>query len=290
VTQPHLEARPAGRAASGRRPGPLRGPSARTYLLITLGEYLLGRGTSVWTQTVVDALGLVGFEEKAARQALTRSAAAGWLMSERAGRRVRWRLTAAGEEYLAAGKARLLASGPECDWDGDWLLLLTEVPEAHRRLRHRLRTTLGWVGFGSPSPGVWISPHPSHAEEAREVLRALGEDVHGTLLHARLDDPAERHRLVAQAWDIPDLDTRYRNFMDRFAAAQPRSPAGALAEMVHMVYEWRRLLLTDPGLPPALLPARWSGEQARKLLLDQHAVWYPLGRAWWQVRDSEWPG
>jgi phenylacetic acid degradation operon negative regulatory protein len=268
-------------------PGPPRGPSARTYLLIVLGEHLLGRDASAWTQTVVDALALVGFEEKAARQALTRSAAAGWLASERVGRRVRWRLTTAGEEYLAAGRARLLALGPECDWDGGWLILLTTVPDANRRLRHLLRTRLGWVGFGSPSPGVWISPHPSHAEEARQVLRSLGPDVQGTLLRARLDDPAERHGLVAQAWDLPDLDVRYQEFIDRFAAAHPPSPADALAEAVHMLYRWWRLLLADPGLPPALLPPGWSGEQARKLLLDQHAVWHSMGRTWWEARETD---
>jgi phenylacetic acid degradation operon negative regulatory protein len=82
------------------------------------------------------------------------------------------------------------------DWDGDWLVLVTTVPEHHRNLRHRLRTALGWAGFDSMAPGVWISPHPSHAPEVRQVLASLGEPVHGTLLRARLDNPAERHRVV----------------------------------------------------------------------------------------------
>lgn len=275
------EARPA-----ARRPGSVRGPSARAYLLIVLGEYALDRGGAAWTQTVVDALAMVGFEEKATRQALTRTAAAGLLTPHRAGRRTRWRITRAGHESLIAAKHRLFAPGPEPDWDGDWLILLTNVPEHHRNLRHQLRTALGWAGFGSLGPGVWISPHPTHATEARQVLDSLGEPVHGTLLHARLDDPDERHKLVTRAWDIPQLEARYQEFIDRFTATRPHSPGEVLAQLAHLVYQWRRLLLADPGLPPTLLPPDWSGERARHLLLDRHATWHRQAKTWWEAQEA----
>ncbi|HEV2778707.1 MAG TPA: PaaX family transcriptional regulator C-terminal domain-containing protein [Actinophytocola sp.] len=268
-------------------PGQVRGPSARAYLLIVLGEYAFDHGDAAWTHTIVDALALAGFEEKAARQALSRTAAAGLLTPQRTGRRTRWHITPAGRESLAAAKDRLFATGPESDWNGDWLILLTTVPEQHRNLRHRLRTTLGWAGFGSLGPGVWISPHPTHAAEARQVLDSLGEPVHGTLLHARLDDPGERHRLVTQAWDVADLDRQYRAFLDRFTPARPRTPGEALAQLAHLVYQWRRLLLADPGLPPTLLPPRWSGEQARRLLLTRHTRWLAHARTWWQAKETE---
>jgi phenylacetic acid degradation operon negative regulatory protein len=105
-------------------------------------------------------------------------------------------------------------------------------------------------------------------------------------LHARLDDPGERHRLVSQAWDLGDLDRQYRAFVDRFAPLQPYSPGETLAQLAHLVYQWRRLLLADPGLPPSLLPDRWSGEQARQLLLDHHARWRPVARDWWREREA----
>jgi phenylacetic acid degradation operon negative regulatory protein len=251
-----------------------------------LGQFVLDEDGRVWSQTLVAALGLVGFEERAARQALTRSQAAGWLAAERSGRRVRWHLTAEGRRTLLGGKARLFAPGPERDWDGDWLVLLTTVPERHRELRHQLRSSLGWAGFGSLSPGVWISPHPSHAEEARQVLRSLGSQVQGTLLHARLDDPTERQKLVTQAWDLPELAARYKVFVERFAKVDPRTPAEALAERTHLLYEWRRLVLVDPGLPPALLPPDWSGEQARRLLLERSAHLERPAQAWWQAREA----
>jgi phenylacetic acid degradation operon negative regulatory protein len=272
--------------ADGRRPGLVRGPSARAYLLIVLGEYALDGGAAAWTQTVVEALGLAGFEEKATRQALSRTAAAGHLEPRRIGRRTRWHITPAGQHSLTAAEHRLFATGPEQDWNGDWLILLTTVPERHRNLRHRLRVSLGWAGFGPLSPGVWLSPHPSRATEARQVLASLGEPVQGTLLHARLDDPAERHRLVTQAWDVDDLDQQYRAFVDLFAPVRPGSPGAALAELAHLIYQWRRLLLADPGLPPSLLPPQWVGDSARKLLLDRHRQWNRLAQAWWQERET----
>jgi phenylacetic acid degradation operon negative regulatory protein len=272
----------------GGRLAPARGPSARAYLLFVLGEYILEEDSAgAWTQTLLDALALLGFEERTARQALNRSAAAGWLVSRRSGRRARWLLTPAGREYIRAAKQRIFAPGPERDWTGDWLVVLTSLPGSSRALRHRLRTALGWAGFGSPAPDVWISPHPSHAKEAREVLASLGADVQATILHAQLDDPGERHRLVAQAWDVGDLDARYRAFMDELAAVQPGSPADAFTARLHMLYRWRRLLLADPGLPPMLLPLDWSGQQARRLMVDRYVAWQRLATEWWDAREKE---
>jgi phenylacetic acid degradation operon negative regulatory protein len=289
VTGQH-DARPGGErpAAGGQQLTPARGPSARAYLLFVLGDYVLSETSpGAWTQTLLDALALVGFEERAARQALTRSAAAGWLISQRSGRRARWQLTPAGRDYIGAAKRRVFAPGPERDWNGDWLVVLTTLPENNRPLRHRLRSALGWAGFGSPSPGVWISPHPSHAKEARDVLASLGNDVRATILHAQLDDPAERHRLVAQAWDVAELDARYHAFMDTLAAVNPVTPADAFAARLHLLYRWRRLLLADPGLPPMLLPLDWSGEQARRLMVDRYVAWQRLATEWWDTHQVD---
>lgn len=278
---------PGGGGGSWRRSAPARGPSARAYLLIALGEYLLDCPESrAWTQTLIDALALLGFEERAARQAVTRTAAAGWLASGRSGRRMRWQLTPSGRGYLTAARERLFAPGPERDWDGDWLVLLVTTPENQRKLRHRLRTSLEWVGFGSPGPDVWLSPHPSHASEARQVIDALGADVQATILHARLDDPGDRHRLVAQAWDVGKLDTNYRAFIGQWTEADPASPDEVFVQRMHLVYQWRLLMLADPGLPSALLPPDWSGERARQLMLERHAIWQPLASKWWDARDA----
>ena len=85
--------------------------SARSLLMTLLGEYVLPGERSPWTSTIVEALNTDGVEEKAARQALARTAADGWITSERDGRRVRWTLTHEGRQLLTEGAERIFSFG-----------------------------------------------------------------------------------------------------------------------------------------------------------------------------------
>jgi phenylacetic acid degradation operon negative regulatory protein len=255
--------------------------SARSLLLTVLGEFVLPTGEPVWTQTLLDALGAVGVEEKSARQALARTAADDVVVSERAGRRVRWSLTPSGRRLLSEGAARIYAHGtPRPPWDGRWLVLVVSVPEAQRALRHQLRTQLAWAGLGSPAPGVWVCPDAERVGEAHRALSDVGLDesalvvVGGT--HGGLSDA----ELVAQAWDLRDLEARYAEFADRFAALEPdpADPVAVLAAQVRLVDAWRRFPFLDPQLPAELLPAGWAGARAAEVFHRRHEQWAPVAR------------
>ena len=60
--------------------------SARSVLFTVLGELVLRTGGEAWTSAFIDVFGRLGVEEKAARQALMRTAADSWLSPERVGR------------------------------------------------------------------------------------------------------------------------------------------------------------------------------------------------------------
>jgi phenylacetic acid degradation operon negative regulatory protein len=255
--------------------------SARSLLLTVLGEFVLPSGEPVWTQTLLDALGAVGVEEKSARQALARTAADDVLVSERSGRRVRWSLTASGRRLLSEGAERIYAHGaPRAPWDGRWLLLVVSVPEAQRALRHQLRTQLAWAGLGSPAPGVWVCPDAGRLPEAHRALDDVGLDetalvvVGGT--HGGLSDA----ELVAQAWDLRDLEARYADFVERFAGLEPDpdDPAAVLGAQVRLVDAWRRFPFLDPQLPAELLPAGWVGARAAEVFHRRHGQWAPAAR------------
>src|SRR6202451_342491 len=81
--------------------------SARSLLFTVLGEFVLPSGGSAWTSAFIDVLGRLGVEEKACRQALMRTAADGWLIADRAGRRASWRLTGQGVHLLTEGTDRI---------------------------------------------------------------------------------------------------------------------------------------------------------------------------------------
>src|SRR5690348_4182334 len=148
--------------------------SARSLLLTVLGEFVLPAGRPVWTSALLDLLADLDVAEKAARQAIMRSADSGWIESSRIGRETRWSLTPVGTVLLREGTERIygFAAGGE-PWDGRWLVLTVGVPENNRPLRQRLRTRLGWAGFGSAAPGVWVTPRVDREAAASRVLQEL---------------------------------------------------------------------------------------------------------------------
>jgi phenylacetic acid degradation operon negative regulatory protein len=257
--------------------------SARGLLLTVLGELVLTAGGAAWTSAFIDVLGRLGVEEKAARQALMRTAADGWLRSGRDGRRTRWSLTADGERLLTEGTARIYGfTAAMPDWDGRWLVVLARTPESDRPVRHLLRTRLTWAGLGSPAPGVWVSPHTDRATEVGAVLAAAGlRDAHVFLgPHA---GPGAAADLVRQAWDLAAVDRAYAAFRADFAAATARDPLARLLELVHA---WRRFPAVDPALPPELLPPGWNGAQAAALFHRRHAAWAPAATAAWATLNA----
>jgi phenylacetic acid degradation operon negative regulatory protein len=257
--------------------------SARSLLLTILGEFVLPLQRPVWTSTVVGALERLGVEEKAARQALARTAADGWLTSERVGRTVRWSLTAPGRRLLTEGAERIYSFGVGApDWDGVWLVLYVSVPESKRRLRHQLRTRLSWAGFGSPEPGMWISPSAAREVEAAAVVDELGLDADAMSFTARFAGIGRERAMVAKAWDVGGVEALYEEFIDAFTGLRPERPDDVVLAQTRLVHEWRRFPFLDPQLPAELLPAHWSGARARRLFDAKHAEWHDTAQRRWR--------
>jgi phenylacetic acid degradation operon negative regulatory protein len=191
----------------------------------------------------------VGIEEKAARQALSRTAAEGLLVAERDGRRVRWQLTPSGTELLADGAERIYGFGRAVDsWDGRWLVLTVSVPETQRRLRHSLRTRLTWAGLGSPVPGLWVTPDVSKEKEVASVVASLGVEAFSFV--GPFGEVGDYQRLVAEAWRLDEVEQRYAQFLTTWAAASKlRDPAAHFRSQVQLVQQWRVVPFLDPGLP-----------------------------------------
>ncbi|MDX3615967.1 PaaX family transcriptional regulator [Streptomyces europaeiscabiei] len=257
--------------------------SARSLLMTMLGEYVLPHGRPVWTSALVEALATFGVEEKSARQALARTAAEGWLASERVGRRVRWVLTPPGRRMLTEGAQRIYDFGSgERTWDGTWLMVLVSVPEAKRDLRHRVRTRLTWAGFGSPEPGVWITPRADRETEALGVLKELGLADDAMSFTAAYGAVGSEAAMVARAWDLSEVEDRYEAFIDEFTGLHPADGDSALHAQTMLVHEWRRFPFLDPRLPSKLLPAGWSGAKAAELFHGRHAEWGPAALERWR--------
>jgi phenylacetic acid degradation operon negative regulatory protein len=262
--------------------------SARSLLMTLLGEYVLPRGGPVWTSALVDTLAAFDVEEKSARQALARTAAEGWLESDRVGRRVRWTLTPPGRKLLTEGARRIYEFGSvEQAWDGRWLVVLASVPESKRDLRHRLRTRLTWAGFGSPEAGVWVCPDATRQEEALEILAELDLTRGAMSFVATYGAIGEVSEMVARAWDLSEVETRYEEFIAEFSTVEPARGPEVLHAQTLLVHEWRRFPFLDPRLPSDLLPANWRGAQAAELFHRRHQEWRPAAREHWDQLQSQ---
>ena len=256
--------------------------SARSTLLTVLGEFVHPAGEPVWTASLVSALAALGIEEKAARQALSRTAAEGLIGSTRHGRRAQWHLTPTGGRLLDEGTRRIYGfMRGQRSWDGRWLVVEVAIPESQRQLRHRLRTRLTWLGLGAPTPGLWVTPHASKAPEVAAVVHDLGLDHLAFAWAGPMAGIGEQDRLLAQAWELDDVERRYLAFLARFGGREAGDDTEAFVAQVQLVEAWRRFPFLDPDLPPQLLDHDWPGPRAADAFHERHACWRdPARRAW----------
>jgi phenylacetic acid degradation operon negative regulatory protein len=253
--------------------------SARSLLFTVLGELVLPTGGQAWTSAFIDVLGRLGVEEKAARQALMRTATDNWLSSERVGRRTVWRLTPASERLLRDGTERIFGFRAVAeDWDGRWTIVIARTPETERATRHVLRTRLRWAGFGAIMPGVWLSPRGDRGAEVREILAEAGLPD-GYLFAAEYQGGGPVTAMVGQAWDLGELARAYDDFIGIFGGPVGPDP---LVRVIDLVHAWRRFPWIDPGLPAAFLPTPWSGSEAAGLFARRHAEWADEAISEWQ--------
>jgi phenylacetic acid degradation operon negative regulatory protein len=271
-----------GPAPSHRR-RELGSASARSTLLTVLGEFVHPLGRPVWTATLLEAFACLGIEEKAGRQALTRTASEGLLESSRHGRRVLWDLTEEGRTLLEDGTRRIYGFMRERHpWDGQWLVVTVSIPETQRQLRHRLRTRLTWLGLGSPTSGLWISTDAAKSAEVHAVVRELGLDDQAFGWTGPASGIGKENELLAEAWDLEEVEDRYFGFIDEFEERRVGTPLEAFRAQVEMVQEWRRFPFLDPDLPAELLDHDWPGPRAAAAFHEQHARWHRDARAAWQ--------
>jgi phenylacetic acid degradation operon negative regulatory protein len=251
----------------------------RGLLITVLGDYVRPAKRAAPTSAFINIMARLGVEELACRQALTRAAADGWLVTRREGRFTWWQLTPAFEQFLNFGAEKIFGfTATQPDWDHRWLVVLTRAAETNRSGRHLLRTRLRWAGFGALGPGVWISTHTDRVKMVELLLDEAGVQDSSQIFLSEYLAGADPVALVRQAWDLDDLEREYEEFLAGFTHQPSDDPLVRLTELVHA---WRRLALLDPALPKELLPAEWIGARAVTLFRRQHAKWLPSATHEW---------
>jgi phenylacetic acid degradation operon negative regulatory protein len=239
-------------------------PAVRPQLLVLLlfGEHIFGRGTVLFSGTVIDILGRLGFSHHATRSTLTRMVGRGLLHRQRSGRRMYFGLTPQAIAILADGQRRIWATDVVDDaWDGTWTLLCFSLPESWQRERHGLRSQLAWAGFGPMQGGLWIAPG---RVEVRHIVGGLGLDAHVRVFRARADELTDVDQIVADAYDLDALAARYRDFVRRWDTGTGLPGADPLAARLILLGDWLHAIERDPRLPAQHLPAGWPAGPAQR--------------------------
>ena len=256
--------------------------SARSLLLTVLGELVYPNGKPVWTASLLYVLMGIGVEEQTARQTIARCAAAGWLIGEKQGREVRWQLSPSVKRLIEDGMRRVYSLHTSDEvWDGTWLILLVTVPHTHRTARKKLYSALSWAGFGNPTPGVWLSPHPEREAEAERVIDELDlADSTLSFTGSASKIGLSEEQVVRRAWALDDVAAVYEELLDRFSEVQPDPGDATLLTHIELVSQWQRLPFMDPQLPDTLLP-NWIGRRAAALIRRRRGEWYEDAQTRW---------
>jgi phenylacetic acid degradation operon negative regulatory protein len=242
--------------------------SSTTLVFTFFCDVVTQHGGEIWLGSVIHALAPLGINERLTRTAVFRLVQDGWLESRKQGRRSYYRLTQTGQHYYQRAASRIYSSNRPA-WDGVWtLLFVSMVPEDKRDALHR---GLSWLGYGRMAAGVYALPR-NNRPPLDELLVDL--DIKDSIVHmqAQADNVESLQKLVMSRWKLDDLRDRYKMFTSQYRkagkilrAGKPPSDHAMFLLRVLLMHEYRRILLNDPELPAAMLPANWEGYAAQAL-------------------------
>lgn len=255
-------------------------------LIVTLfGLYARTPGGGIPVATIIRLLQDAGVGPAGVRSSISRLKKRGVLESVVVNGRNGYALSAGLDDTFREGDERIFHPRRAAA-DDPWLLATFTVPESQRSIRHKIRSTLVRMGFGSVAPGLWIAPgHLRPAVISYFEQRGLGDYLEFFLAdHVGSSDMRAN---VAQWWDLPAMENQYADFIrtqkplleDWMSEGGPGPEARAFVDHLTLVTQWRKLPYLDPGLPAELLSDDWNALEAHELFSHLHALLSPLAEA-----------
>ena len=202
----------------------------------------------------------LGVAPGAARATLARMTRNDLLERIRVGRAAHYRLTPGADALVRKATVRVRSPAPFEHPDGQWTLLSYSMPETRRDLRHRLRATLTWAGFGGLRDGLWIAPG---IVDVGAVFADAGLTEAAGLAEWFAASPLPGVRvqeLIRRTWPVDRIREQHERFIQRWWSwSDEQNP---LAQITLLDSDWLRLLRADPGLPARFLAPDWPAAQS----------------------------
>ncbi|MFE6363204.1 PaaX family transcriptional regulator C-terminal domain-containing protein [Streptomyces sp. NPDC057806] len=177
------------------------------------------------------------------RAALSRMVAAGDLHREDTVYRLSDRLLERQRRQDEAVRPRTRA------WDGDWEMVVITATGRGPAQRAELRARLTALRLAELREGVWLRP--------ANLARSLPADLDPVVQHWTARPAAPAQEAARALWPLDSWSATARSLLAHIAGTDRPAPRfTAFAAAV-------RHLLTDPVLPPGLLPSDWPGPALR---------------------------
>jgi len=244
--------------------------SATVLLSSFFGDVAEPRDALVSVAGVAAVAAPLGVTERSVRTALNRLARDGLLVAESAGGRSFYGVSPRAKSTFAGIRRRLFRGEDTEAWDGWWTIVAIDSRFGDAGARSALRQELLWLGLGSFTPNVLLSPAVPTEAAAAVVERFDGLRV--LLTRSQVvgaDGAADDAGLVWMSNDLDEVDRRYRAFeatwRDVARSTGSPDPTLAMAGRVLLLSDLRRVVLTDPEIPHQLLPADWAGGTALRV-------------------------
>ncbi|MCW4465317.1 transcriptional regulator [Glutamicibacter sp. MNS18] len=261
-------------------------PRHHQLIVSLFGLYARNHGGALPVATIISLMQDVGVEPAGTRSSISRLKKRGIIDSVQVHGRNGYTLAESVLTTFAEGDERIFHPRRATPQDR-WLLATFTVPETKRNIRHKIRSALIRMGFGSVVPGLWIAP-----EHARDAALAYftrhGLNEYFEFFLAEHIGGAEIQRNIGSWWDLASLDELYSEFLAENLGRletwtsrltdepDARLDAQAFAEYLILITQWRRLPYSDPGLPAEYLPENWNALKAEQLFKDLHSLLAPL--------------
>ncbi|MEO6623820.1 MAG: phenylacetic acid degradation operon negative regulatory protein PaaX [Burkholderiaceae bacterium] len=260
---------------------------ANSVLITIFGDVIAPRRQAVWLGSLIELAGMFGLSGRLVRTSAFRLGADNWLQVQRIGRRSFYGLSDVGRLRAEHADRRIYEFNLPA-WDGHWTMVLLNpgLPASARAL---LRRELLWESFGQLAPLVFAHPHVNH-QSLQDILKEAKAQGQVAVLRARSIEPyatGPLQTIMHRTFELTQVERAWKEFIARFAPLRERpsrltEPEAFFARIL-LIHEYRRVLLRDPNLPEAFLPAEWPGVRARALCDDIYRGLLPASESFLQA-------
>jgi phenylacetic acid degradation operon negative regulatory protein len=152
-------------------------------------------------------------------------------------------------------------------WDGQWRMIIFDLPGRQQLVRQRLLRWLRQNGFGYLQNSVWI--HPDPLTRITDALKEFRDDVESfTVMESHCCSGYSDAAIVRGAWDFDEINKRYETHLsqangDLRKALPSRDGTAELRRRLRQErIAWANAAAIDPFLPQILLPKDYFGQRA----------------------------